>query len=345
MTLDRRAVLRILGAAGAAASTGPEWAFAQRPPRILGGPAGPRGEWTSPGPEVRQVLGDVRVGEPHPHDNLSVLWLHGPAGPPLEVLTLDEALRQRVLTVSERPQASVPEIVVDNAGAAHVLMLAGEILVGGKQHRVLTEDILLPPKSGPRPIGVYCVEQGRWEAGRTSFGTAGALAAPGLRARLLAKTDQRRVWEEVARQAREARAASPTASYQAIYDHPEVRRYLTDAEQAFRGRFEPDALGAAVLVGGSLSGIDLFLDAGLFRREWVKLFRAHALAAYGQRPKEAPDGETLRRQVAELLRLAASVKGDLREGGGVGQLFEFDVRGGRGMALTFDRRVLHAAIT
>lgn len=39
-------------------------------------------------------------------------------------------------------------------------LLAGEILLGGKQNRVLTEDILLPPGSGPRNVGVYCVEGG-----------------------------------------------------------------------------------------------------------------------------------------------------------------------------------------
>lgn len=347
MTVPRRNLLRLLGSFGAAAAMPTRWAWAQRPPRILdgGGPAPAQTGTPATSPELTRALGGIRVSARRQHDALSVFWLHGTAGPPLDVLTLEESLTRRVLLVTEGAQARVPEIVVDNLTASHVLMLAGEILVGGKQNRVLTEDILLPPKSGPRPIGVYCVEQGRWEGGPTAFKAAGSFAAPGLRSRLMAKTDQRRVWEEVLRQSHEARAASPTASYQAIYDHPDVQKHLASAEQAVGSRPAPGALGAAVFVGARLSGVDLFFDGDLFTREWGKLIRAHALEAYRQRQAGGSDEEGLRAQVVDLLRLAASVKGDLRNGGGVGQLFEFQVLGARGMAITFEGRVVHAAIT
>ncbi len=60
-----------------------------------------------------------------------------------------------------------------------MVLLAGEILLGGKQNRVMTEDILLPPLSAPVDLQVYCVEQGRWSVsasgggGTTSFGVRG----------------------------------------------------------------------------------------------------------------------------------------------------------------------------
>jgi hypothetical protein len=346
MSLPRRQLIRLLSAFGAAAAMSPRGALAQRPPRILeGGGPPPRGRVYTSSPELARVLPGVRVNGGRQHDALSVFWLHGSPGASLDTLTLDEALTRRLLVVTEGAQARVPEIMVENLAASYVLMLAGEILLGGKQNRVLTEDILLPPKSGPRPIGVYCVEQGRWEGGRTAFGKAGALAAPGLRSRLMAKTDQRRVWEEVLRQSRLAQAASPTASYQAIYDDPEVRKRLGEVEQALGSRPAPGALGAAVFVGPRLSGLDLFLDGDLFAREWAKLIRAHALEAYRQPRAEGLDEAGLRDQVVELLRLAASIKGDRRAGGGAGQLFEFQLQGAQGMALTFEGRVVHVAIT
>ena len=79
---------------------------------------------------------------------------------------------------------------MENRGKAHVLLLAGEILVGGKQNRVLREDILLPPLSGPRPIGVYCVEQGRWNEGRRDFESKSTFADPGLRRKVYDRVDQ-----------------------------------------------------------------------------------------------------------------------------------------------------------
>ena len=119
----------------------------------------------------------------------------------------------------------MPELIVENRSKSHVLLLAGEILLGGKQNRVLSEDILLPPASGPRNIGVYCVEQGRW-AGRAHFDAKGSFAAPGLRSSVMEKAPQGRIWAEVERYARRAQAASPTQSYQEVYEKPEVREHL-----------------------------------------------------------------------------------------------------------------------
>ena len=79
--------------------------------------------------------------------------------------------------------------IVENRGKSHVLLLTGEILLGGKQNRVLMEDTLLPPMSGPRHIGVYCVEQGRWSGRRQEFEAKESFAAPGLRSQVMQKAD------------------------------------------------------------------------------------------------------------------------------------------------------------
>jgi hypothetical protein len=152
-----------------------------------------------------------------------VFWLQGRPGPPLEVTTLDEARGRGQLTIAELDQARVPDLVVDNHGKTHVLLLAGEVPVGGKQNRVLGEDLLLPPLSGPRSVGVYCVEARRWNEGRRDFESKGSFVAPGLRSQVLSRADQGRVWSQVDRYAREAAAPSPTANFQAVYDKAEVR--------------------------------------------------------------------------------------------------------------------------
>jgi hypothetical protein len=127
------------------------------------------------------------------------------------------------VAVTERDQATVPGVVIDNRGRVHVLLLAGEILLGGKQNRIVAEDVLVPPLSGPLMLPVYCVEQGRWAGSAQAFTTRDSFAAPGLRARMLARSDQRDVWAEVDRYAEQAAALSPTGSYQAIHDQGEVQ--------------------------------------------------------------------------------------------------------------------------
>jgi hypothetical protein len=286
----------------------------------------------------------VRPAAVKSHGALHVVWLAGPASPGLPVATLEEARGRGELVIAEREQATVPELVVENRGKAFVLLLAGEILLGGKQNRVLTEDILLPPLSGPRAIGVYCVEQGRWAGRSKEFESKGSFAAPGLRSRVMEKADQGRVWAEVEQYSKRAAAPSATGSYQAIYEKPEVKAHLDESMRALDERAAAGAVGAAVFVGPALSGLDLFADPGLFAREWPKLLRAQAVDAYGRPPGPGADEGGLRARVERLLRSAASAEGSLRTNAGAGQLFETRVEDHRAAALTFEGRVVHAAI-
>ncbi len=347
MGTNRRKFLHSMGLGLVAAAGAPAASAWAQPFRILGGgEARPEGV-AVPGrisPELQRFVATVRIGSGKVHGALQVFWLHGAPAVGFPVATLEEARASGDLLITEREQATVPELVVENRGKGHVLLLAGEILLGGKQNRVLTEDLLLPPRSGPRPIGVYCVEQGRWVERSAGFEARGSFAAPGLRAKVLEKEGQGRVWAEVNRYARSAAAPSPTGSYQAIYDKPEVKAHLSEAEQALDHRAAPGALGAAVFVADALVGVDLFCDPTLFARQWPKLLRAQAVEAY-RRPSESPvDAAKLRARVERLLRMAGAVEGTLRTNAGVGHLFECRLEAHRGAALVFDGRVIHAAI-
>ncbi len=345
MHTNRRDFLRVAGLGAVSALALPAAARADRI-RILG--------WGGPEASIaigqvsldlRRFLAGVRVGEARGHGDLLVFWLHGAglAGA-LDVATLEEARARGALLISEREQATVPELIVENRGKVHVLLLAGEILLGGKQNRVLSEDILLPPFSGPRNIGVYCVEQGRWAGRGKDFETKGTFAAPALRSRVMEKADQARVWGEVDKYSRLTGAPSPTRSYQEIYEKGEVKDHLKAVEQGIDHRAAPGALGAAVFVGGTLAGLDLFHDPGLFAREWPKLLRAQALDTYGRPRPPGWDAPRLRARAEEVLAGAAKGEGTVRGSAGVGQLFEFRVDRLRGSALLFDGRVVHTAI-
>jgi hypothetical protein len=325
----------------------PFGAWAQRI-RILGDPAG--GEAGAPGPAGRagadlgRFLETIRVDGGPVLGALRVFWLHGTPGAPLAIATLEEGRGSGALLIEERDQASVPEVIVENRGKAHVLMLAGEILLGGKQNRVLSTDILLPPHSGPRHIGVYCVEQGRWTGASKGFQAKGSFAAPGLRSKVLERAPQPSIWAEVDHYARRAAAASPTRSYQAIYDQAQVQRHLAEAERKADSRTAPGALGAAVFVGERLVGLDLFSDGGLFTREWPKLLRAQALDTYGVGEPSGADPRQMRLRVEELLRAAARTGSTIQGSPGAGELLAFQLTGYRGAALLFEGRAIHVAV-
>jgi len=348
MDKNRRQFLLGCGAGALGAMTAPALAWAQNRLRVLGEPADVErpGLGSQISPDFQRWMGAVRVGQAAVHGGLLVFWLNAKEqAPALEVATLGEGRKSGALLITERDQATVPELVVENRGKTHVLLLAGEILIGGKQNRVLSEDILLPPWSGPRAIGVFCVEQGRWNEGRKDFESKGSFAQPALRSKLMERPDQGRVWDSVAKSARAAEVpASPTGSYQAIYEDSKVQAHLSEVERGLTSRAPAPAHGAAVFAGPSLLGLDLFHAPSLFGREWPKLLRAHAVEAYRRPP--APDTleSKLRAQVEATIGHAAKVEGTLRGNAGVGQIFEFRLAAGRGAALVYEARAIHAAI-
>lgn len=345
MRTNRRGFIQVLGlGVVGAAWANPLVAWADQI-RILGGapgqPFAPAGRIS---PEFQRFAAGVRVGEAATHGPLRVFWLNGGAAAALAVATLEEARSRGDLVIAERDQASVPDLIVENRGKSHVLLLAGEILLGGKQNRVLTEDILLPPGSGPRNVGVYCVEQGRWSGRTKEFEAKGSFAAPGLRSKVMERADQGRIWAEVNRYSRSMGAASPTESYQEIYEKPEIGKYLEEAAKRLNHGSPSGAIGAAAFVGRSMAGLDLFFESGVFAREWPKLLRAHALDAYRQQGRPESDEGALRGRVEEILQAAAKAEGGLRTGAGAGHLFEFHLERLRGSALIFDGRIVHAAL-
>src|SRR5215207_8148240 len=105
---------------------------------------------------------DRKVSGPHVHENLAIYFIHGNSADGPAPLTLSEALAKGRVQVIETGR--VNELQIENTGDEEVFVQAGDIVKGGKQDRVLTVSLVLPPRSGAVPIASFCVEQGRWSA-------------------------------------------------------------------------------------------------------------------------------------------------------------------------------------
>jgi hypothetical protein len=104
----------------------------------------------------------TQVSGPIAHYNLAVYFVHGSAAPGAVPMSLEEALAKGRLKVGET--GSVNALTVENVGDDEVFIQAGDIVKGGRQDRVLSVDLLLPPNSGRVLIAAFCVEPGRWSA-------------------------------------------------------------------------------------------------------------------------------------------------------------------------------------
>lgn len=208
-----------------------------------------------------------------------------------DVLTLDEAMQDRRLRVSELAERA-GALEFANAADQPVLVLAGELLLGGKQDRVVATSALIPPHS-TRAIPVRCVEHGRWSGG-DDFISAGRLAHDRLRG-IAAYARQSDVWSEVARANHAHFTTNETDTYRnlaelqpAATDTLEARVYLALAElpETDRDRM----IGYAVAYNGELATVDRFASPVVFGRLERKLLRAYLAEAIERRTDDTSDG-------------------------------------------------------
>jgi len=229
-----------------------------------------------------------------------------------QLLTLDEGVRSGQVTVTEagneqgliRPGQAMPRrqegaevnrLVLYNNSNHPLLLLAGEIVTGGKQDRVIGADRIVPPNAGPIDLGVFCVEPGRWVASSANFGSMVAqMAQPSVRTPAMAERDQNQVWANVRASNKkmadnlsrsEAASVETTSSYAKVFASAPVAKMVSayggaESEQAIlRELRAKGAVGVVVAVNGRVLWADVFASTELLSKYWPKLMRSYVAEA------------------------------------------------------------------
>jgi hypothetical protein len=244
------------------------------------------------------------VSGPFTHDNLTVFLLHGKdslpgSGKPL--LTLQEALEQKKAVVHETK--NVNELSIENVSPdIEIYIQAGDVVKGGQQDRLLSYDLIVPPKSGKVPIASFCVESGRWtrrggEADATFSRSDKVANSKDLKvAAQSTMRSQDQVWAKV----REAQKKlgknldkavenkdSPTSLQLTLEDKKlleEVDKYVKQLAKAPEGK--KDVIGYAVAINGKVEAADAFGSNALFLKLWPKLLEGSATEALAEKQKD-----------------------------------------------------------
>jgi len=249
---------------------------------------------------------EYKVLPPITHGNLSLFPIvGGTAANTAAFLTLDEGLRSGAVVVTEagalqgllrqptflprNPTGEVNRLVLVNNSDRPLLLLAGEVVTGGKQDRIIGVDRIVPPKSEPIDLSVFCVEPGRWVATSERFASMGsAMAQPSVRMPAMAMKDQQAVWANVGTANREMAAAAPpaaaaiagTSSYATAMQNPEVQKRVSfvasDYDGLLRELRKLGARGVVVAVNGRITWADVFASTDLLEKYWQKLIRSYA---------------------------------------------------------------------
>jgi ARG/rhodanese/phosphatase superfamily protein len=224
----------------------------------------------------------------------------------------------RPVAIPEQRGASVNQLVLVNRGSKPLLLLAGELVSGGKQDRIIGKDRIVPPGAAPLPLDVFCVEAGRWSAG-AQFSAGQLMVHPSVREQAAVAQEQSKVWEAV-RNGRTADASgpppaigtvagtlgqtsqtvtvtealpgviateAPTQSYARIYKSAQVGVPADTFAEEVQKRFERATsklkgeyvVGVVIAYGGEVAWSDIFASPTLFERYWPKLLRSYVIEA------------------------------------------------------------------
>lgn len=286
------------------------------------------------------ALKNLAVRPPVRYGNLTVFPLVGNTGGSTSYLTLDRALARGRVEVREKGDGTVNTVQVRNNSGEYVFGLAGEIITGAKQNRMLARDVLLPPRSGWLELPVYCVEQGRWHGETMQFSSRGQVAAGRVRASAVNRQTQDAVWGEIRASSAELGLSAPTSRFDAVFEDSRVQGEISN----YRDRLEkqvpalaPGAVGVAVAVGGRLVCVDLFGSPAMFRSLWPRLLESYIVDALAREPV----GELTTAEIRAVLADAASATRTGLPSVGAGQAFRLEGASVNGSALVRGREVVH----
>ena len=275
----------------------------------------------SPNPLPGKPEGNWRLLDPVSYENITIFPVVSSSSEDTSAfLTLEEGLSSGEVIVSEQgaaglartrdgrpvivPQynagASVNQLVLINRSKRPLLLLAGELVSGGKQDRIIGKDRIVPVGSEPLPLDVFCVEHGRWTGASSQFGAAKTIVHPSVREQAAVAQNQNEVWDAVRsgtlakpRMAPSAVAgqsaappppppalsqevivdtiatAAPTQSYAKIYEQSRVGASVDDFVEELQRRFNRATLGlkgervvGVVVAYGERRGMERHLRVG-----------------------------------------------------------------------------------
>ncbi len=284
----------------------------------------------------------ICIGNPIKYKNLTIFPLSLSKGRDKKsIISLDEAFKKNYIEIMEKSSGDVNKVILVNTSKYYIFILAGEVITGCKQDRMVSEDCLIPPHSGKIYLSVYCTEHGRWSAKSQKFGTGGIVINPGMREAAKASKSQSEVWDKVEeKRAQLGAAASPTAAYMDIVKDKSVMKEIKPYVDKFSNI--PDtggwnSVGVVAAVGDEIIVVDLFTNHKLFKKLWKKLIKSYAMDAVHRCPK----GKLSKSDVRDFLGELHDVNLCFRDTDGTGNAYTIDGDSSFGTTLIFSEKIVH----
>ncbi len=290
-------------------------------------------------------LSDVSIGTPSSFSNLTIFPLISKETRTTDrFITLDEGLKSGQVEILEggavRAQAhgnTVNQIFVVNRSDKHLYLMPGEILLGGDQDRMTSQETIIPPSEKPIGIAAFCVERGRWgsrnvgqtvqslqtaqsnddvaiaaatatqelaqQANAGKFVATVGAATKDVRIAAQLDKDQSKVWANVGKTNKGNSTESSTSTFTKNYVDKNSIEKIKRYSDHFRSKLDgtEKIVGVVVAINGKIHCVDAFESTPLFRKLWPRLLKSYALDAITKSNAGVQVAKCTKAQVREFL--------------------------------------------
>lgn len=197
---------------------------------------------------------------------------------------LKEALEKKKVVIREKSDGgTVNTLTIQNVSKDTIIIICGEVIKGGKQDRIINQDIVLPPNSPKMDLSVFCVEAGRWSARSTGTQFSGYhnVGSLSLRKVVEKESTQGKVWDKVSEFNTKNSTVNATQTYTAMNNNSDYVKQVNEYTKFFKDKLEKEQnlIGVLIVSGNKVLGCDMFATSDLFRQNLDNLLASYATEA------------------------------------------------------------------
>lgn len=237
---------------------------------------------------------------------------------------LEKAIAQKKVKITEVSESgTVNTLYAKNVSKDPIYIMAGEVIKGGKQDRIIGQDIVLAPGES-KNLAAFCVEQGRWsqKASGSNFNGYMNVSSNSVRKEAVVNKNQSGVWDKVAKVTAANAAVSDTGAYTELENskeyNEELEKYLKRFSAAWNN--DPEVVGVVAVTGDKVIGCDIFATHDLFVNAYDNLVHAYVTEALTDGSQVTISGADVQKYLDQFLANEADQEKNLD---GKGAIFKY----------------------
>jgi hypothetical protein len=315
--------------------------------RPVQGQGQPPADKPAQAPEVKTLLGGLVVDKARVYKNMLVFPIrYEGRQAPGDWETMDKAVQAGHLKILEKAQAQVSEVQMENLSDATIFLTSGEIIKGGQQTRVISQDTVIEARQ-KAAVPVFCVEPHRW-TGKRDFENSRNGVPASVRGAIQNGAGQSEVWDRAATTAAALKAPNATGNLDESLNSEQAQKDFEAAHKALGHFSPPETVGIAIADArtGHVIGLEVFGRRDLFENLEDKLVEGYAVDLVLTAGDASADAKATvnEKDVAEFIQRALAGGSRYERTPGSGRGVELTAGTLRGKGVSAGEMLIHLSI-